>query len=262
MKQQWIRSNAALGIIASIGVLCLGAMSGDEDGINIDATRETIEKWVETRRIISQEGRDWMLGKEILNERIELVQREIQNVRERLSEAEKSITDADRKLAEQVEDRDRLKAAQRSLHESVAALEQRTKALAARLPDAVRERVRLLIDRLPGDAESTTLELPDRYLNVIGILNDLDKFNREIAVTSEVRTLPDGASAEVTTVYLGLGQAYYIGANNAIAGIGTATESGWVWTPANEAAAQIADVIAILQNEQVAAFVQLPIDIQ
>ena len=43
------------------------------------------------------------------------------------------------------------------------------------------------------------------------------------------------------------------------AGIGTATETGWVWKPANHAAKDIAKAIAIFQGEEGAAFVRLPV---
>jgi hypothetical protein len=77
-----------------------------------------------------------------------------------------------------------------------------------------------------------------------------------------VRTLPDGTSAEVTALYLGIGQAFYSGANGKIAGIGTASDQGWVWKQADESAAEIARIIAILNNESVASFVQVPVEIQ
>ena len=92
-------------------------------------------------------------------------------------------------------------------------------------------------------------------------MSNREKYS-EILVTSEVRALPDGSSAEVTAIYLGLGQGYYSGANGSIAGVGTATEEGWEWTPADDAAPEIARVVAILKNEEAAAFVQLPVEIQ
>jgi hypothetical protein len=122
--------------------------------------------------------------------------------------------------------------------------------------------VKPLSQRLPDDANETKLSLAERFQNVVGILNEVDKFNREISVTSEVRTLADGSSVEVTSLYIGIGEAYYVSANGAIAGVGVASEQGWIWKPANEAAPQIADVIAVLKNEKVASFIQLPVEVK
>lgn len=251
-----------LVLTAAVGGVSFGAMSAEDVDVNVDETLAIIEQWVQTRRIISQEERDWVLAEEMLSDRIELVGHEIETVRENIEKAEASITEADRKLAEQRAENEQLEAAQASLRDAVTGLEARTQVLVDRLPVFVQERVRMLSQRLPDNPAETALELPDRFLNVIGILNDLNKFNREITVTRERRDLEDGTSAEVTTVYLGLGQAYYVGAQNMVAGVGTLGEDGWTWAPANDAAQQISDVIAILENEKPAAFVNLPIDVK
>ena len=250
------------GLAWLASLLCCGVMSADTITPEVDQTRATLEKWVETRRIISQEKRDWQLGREMLNERIELFQREIESLRSKIDEAEKSISDADQKRLALIEENEKLKTASAALDEIVVKLEDRTRQLLNRLPDPIRDRVKPLSQRIPDAPQQVKLSLAERFQNVVGILNEVNKFNREISVTSEVRSLPDGTSAEVTTLYIGIGQAFYVSANEKIAGVGTASRDGWVWTPANQAAPQIARAIAILKNEQVAAFVQLPIEIQ
>jgi len=228
---------------------------------SIDQVRGTIEKWVETQGVISKEKQEWALGREMLNERIELVEREIASLREKIGQAEESISDADKKRAELVEENETLKAVGDTLGGIVAHLEARTFALVERLPDPIRERIKPLSQRLPEDPEATELSLAQRFQNVIGILNEVNKFNREITVTSEVRTLADDNVAEVTALYVGLGQAYYTGANGTVAGVGRPAADGWSWEPANKVADQVADAVAILKNEKVAGFVSLAVSV-
>lgn len=228
----------------------------------IEAARATLDKWVETRRTISAERRDWELGRETMTDRIALVQREIEALRAKVAEAEKSIAEADGKRAELVERNDSLQHAAQALVDTLTLQEGRTRALLARLPDPIRERVKPLSQRLPEDATQTKLALAERFQNVVGILNEVGKFNREITATSEVRTLPDGSAAEVTALYVGIGQGYYVSASGKLAGVGTAGPEGWTWTPANGLAADIAAAIAILANERVASFVRLPLEIR
>ena len=146
----------------------------------------------------------------------------------------------------------------------VNALEERVRALLPRLPPPLRDRVKPLSQRLPDPEKSTEikLSLSERFQNIVGILNEVNKFDREITTTSEIRSLPDGSSAEATALYFGIGQAYYASNTGNVAGTGTSSEKGWIWRPANDAAGRIAEAIAILKNEKVAAFVQLPVDIQ
>ena len=255
------RALRGLGVLA-VGVACLTSWR-TQDGVSqdIEATRDALGKWVETRRLISQERRDWQLGREMLDERIELVQREIDSLQERTREAESSIAKADERRAELIEENERLKEASVSLRQGVASLETRMKDLLGRLPDPIRDRVKPLSQRIPDDPETTELSLGERFQNLVGILNEANKFNRDITTTSEVRTLSSGKVAEVTAVYVGLGHAFYVTGDGLSAGVGKGTEEGWAWTSADGSAAAIARAVAILKNEDVAGFVQLPVDV-
>lgn len=260
-----VRNAALIACMAIVGTVALTSARetvADQSADSVKDTREALHKWVTTKRIISQEKRDWALGREMLNERIDLVQREIDQLKGKVAEAEASITDADLKRAEMLEENDRLKSTSFGLLDTAIALEASTKAVLSMAPDPIRERVKPLSQRFPEEGAETKLSLAERYQNVIGVLNELNKFHREITVVSEVRTLANGSSVEVTTMYLGLGQAYYVGGNGTIAGVGAASPEGWVWKPADDKAPEIARAFAIHKNEQVASFVHMPIEIK
>lgn len=255
------RALALLGWVA-LASLCLAAglpEPGRADQAGVEQARATLEKWVEVRRLISQEKRDWALGRETLQDRITLVEREIETLRGRIRTAEQNVADADRRRAELVSDNDALKVAADGLGERLVTLEERTIGLLARLPDPIRDRVRPLSQRLPQPGAQSPLTLAERFGNLVGILNEVDKFNRTITHVSEVRDLGDGTSAEVHALYLGLGQGYYVGIDGLAGGVGTPTEVGWAWSPLNEAAPRIAAAVQVLRNERLAEFVQLPV---
>ena len=251
----------ALRVPALLATACALLTPGLAAQEGIEETRESIEKWVETRRVISQEKRDWALGKELLEERIELVQREITSLRDRIGEAEKSIAEADRKREELIEQNERLSASSDKLAGIVGTLESRTGELLARLPEWIQERVQPLSQRFPEDAAETKLSLGERFQNVIGVLDTVNKLNRQISVTSELHTLADGRTAEVTALYLGVGKGYFVTADGTAAAVGTAAPEGWTWTPANDAAEAVAKAVGIHQDEVGPAFVPLPVRI-
>lgn len=248
-------------------ILCMlsatGASAQEQQApSDLESTRPTLEKWVEARRTISKEKREWTLAREVLNDRIQVVQREIDALKAKIAEAQKSAEEADQKKAELVVENDKAKSIASSLESIVAQLESRTKDLLKRLPEIVTEKVRVLSQRIPEDAATTKAGLAERFQNVVGILNEVNKFHREVVTNSELRVLADGSSAQVTAVYLGIGQGFYSSANGSAAGIGKATPSGWVWTPAAESAAEIARMVSILKNESVASFVRLPMKVE
>jgi hypothetical protein len=261
----WLMRTAAgtalLGALLAAPVAAQEATALPAAVDKVEDTRAMLDKWVETRSVIAKERRDWQLGKEMLQQRIEVIKQEIATLRGKIGDAEKSLGDAEKKHQELIRDNARLKEASSALQGVVGALEARTKTLLKQLPEPIKERTKPLSQQLPDNIADNKLSLGQRFMNVIGILNEVDKFQREITVASEVRQIGDGSTAEVTAIYIGLGQAYYVNNKGTAAGIGTPTADGWVWKPANDAAPRIARAIAILKNEKVAEFVPLPVQI-
>ncbi|MGA1045948.1 MAG: hypothetical protein ACO3ZY_12215, partial [Phycisphaerales bacterium] len=61
---------------------------------SVDEVRSTLERYVETRRILSKERLEFARAKQAILDRIELVEREIDSFRTRISETETSLAAA------------------------------------------------------------------------------------------------------------------------------------------------------------------------
>lgn len=255
-----IRAGTTL-LAAALCLVTVGATTVRQDPARVEDARASLEQWVETRGLISKERNDWAVAKEMLTNRVAVVQAAIDSMRQTIAEAETQITEVDDKRAELVQEEDALKQTSAELESVVTELEGRVKALLPRLPDPLRQRVKVLSQRIPEDPESTEQSLGQRYESVVGVLNFVNKFNREITVTSEMRTLGNGSRAEVTALYLGLGQAFYVSADGKAAGVGRPTAEGWDWQPADESAEAIARAVSVWKNEVGAEFVPVPVRI-
>ncbi len=241
-------------------ILALSSAAACAQAQELDRTKEALSKWVETRKLISEEKQKWELEREILSDRIDLVRTEKDSLTEKIHETQSLITDADKKREDLVKENDALKNASATLVNRIFTLEQEVLVLLETLPEPVQERIRPLSQRLPK-TEKTELSLSERYQNVIGIVNELNKASQEIAVVSEVRTLPDGSTAEGQTLYLGFGCAYWCTNKGDMAQYGHPTSDGWQWEANNDIASNVADAIAILKNEKVAEFIPLPVSV-
>jgi hypothetical protein len=251
----------ALGAgLVALGLPLLAASPPDAAERQVlDAARDALSRWVETKQLISRERQDWQLGREVLGQRVRLVQGEIDTLEEKIAQSREGIAEAETKRRELLEENRSLEQATDELLAAVRKMEGQLKQTVTRLPDPIRERVAPLSERLPDDPETTELSLGQRYQNVIGVLNEINKFNRELTLSSEVRSLPGGKTAEVKTLYIGLGQGYYVTPNGDAAGVGRPGGDGrWEWTAADELAPEITRAIRILQNEEVPAYVPLP----
>lgn len=266
-RLDWYILGRLFSLLLCFSVICVFSsissvsISAEDNAEKIDTTRAALEQWVELQRVISKEKSELALAKEMLQERINLVQREIDSQRSKIKDAEASIAEADQKRTEMIDENEKLKQASASLTETLVNLEESTKGLIKKIPEPIQTRIKPLSQRLPEDGVESKLSISERFQNVVGILNEVDKFNRDISVNSEVHKLPNGTSAEVTALYLGIGQSYYVGSNGSVGGVGWGADDGWRWQPADDAASQINLAIAIMKNEQPASFVLLPIEI-
>jgi len=230
-------------------------------GPTIEETRLTLSKWIETQQIIAKERNDWQQGKEILEGRVELVSKEVSQLKERIAQSEAAVAESNRKRDRLAAENAELKQTGSQLASAVTAMESEVRKLATLAPEGVAAKLAPLLQRIPADPSTTRVSAAERFQNVLGILNELNKANSEIAIAYEVRQMADGSSSEVQVIYVGLAQAYYLSPRGE-AGIGKPSAEGWTWRAAPGEAGGIYTALEIIQGKHPPAFVGLPISIQ
>jgi hypothetical protein len=252
--------------------LCLtaaGASPGDPNlpagqarpAATLEETKLTLGKWIETQQIISKERNDWGQQKEILLGRLELVKNEIATLEAAIARDQASVTESHAKRDELQAENDELEAADAQLREAVALMEVDVRELHRRLPESVQTTLAPLFQRMPTESTTAKVSAPERFQNVLGILDAVNKANNEISVTYEVRTLAGGVPSEVKVIYAGLAQAWYVSAQGE-AGTGQPGPEGWTWEPSAAIAGDVALALEILEGKHTPAFVPLPVTLQ
>jgi hypothetical protein len=254
--------SVGLALAATAGLLSSKAVREEDGSTPVGHARATLGELVETQRLISKERRDWKLSRELLSSQIDVVRAELESLREKIREAEQNIAEADRSRQGLIEQHDALANASDALRHTLGGLELRTRALLERLPEPLLDIVRPLSQRVPAEPETTEQPLAERFLSVVGILKFANKFQRDISVGRELRTLADGSATEVSAMYVGLGQAWYANARGSAAGLGLPGPQGWSWSAMDGAGTEIARAIALQESREPAAFVQLPVRIE
>lgn len=228
----------------------------------VEETRSTLEEWVLTEKTISAEREDWQAEKATMADLIRLLKDEKALLKQSLEEAEAVTTQAEARRGELLEKRVALQQATAALEGHLAQFETALRDLQPKLPGPLLKKVQPLLQRLPKPNQPSSLSVGQRAQNVVGILGEVDKFNREVTLDTQIQQLEDGRSVEVRVLWLGLGAAYY--ADVAGRHTGTLQYTGEGWTP--EARPDLSEAInrAIAQYERSvpAAFVNLPIDIK
>jgi len=230
---------------------------GDQ-AAELATTRNAMDRWVETRRLISSTVSEWAEGRQLLEERIAMLDREILAIADRSKEATEEISKTNQQLEGLREDQEELKSAAVNLSALVGGFEARTLSLLQRLPEPLAQRLKPLSQGIPRPGEDSGVGLARRFQNIIGILDAVNKFQREVTSSTEIRQLADGSSSEVTVLYLGISMAYYASADGKLGCYGIPGEAGWIWQEANQEAPAIARAVAIYANSEKASFVLLP----
>lgn len=240
-------------LLTTLALAALHAAQAQEDA------RQSLEKLLETQRLVSKEENDWLVGRELMQGRVDLLRRESETLRERIEQTNRDRAETEAKLAELRAQNEALKQGAKPLQDDIRKLESRVRGLLPRTPESVRQRVAPLSQRIMVE---TKAGLSERYQNVVGVLNELNKTAREVSVASEIRTLLDGRQVEVTVFYIGLSQAYYLNERSRVAGIGKLGDYGqWAWEEHNDSVDAIAAILGVYRGERPAVYVPIHVAI-
>lgn len=225
---------------------------------SLNETRSTLEKWVETRQLISKANSDWQADKESLEQTVQLYQRELKSIDEQMSKVSTNNTQAAKEMAEATDLQKLSDETLQAVRQYVTQLEVRVRKLTPRLPVPLQDILKSSLARLPADPSNTKMLAAERAQALVGILSELDKFNNSINLFNEKRKNSTGDEVAVQTIYVGLGAAYFVNEAGDFAGVGVPGADGWEWTAKPEIAPSVKEVVKIYRNEKTARFVMLP----
>lgn len=223
----------------------------------IEKTREVISQYVETRQAIARVKNEWKAYQELSNRRIDLYEREIRKLTDTIQEAEEQTTQAERSIAEVRDQIDALRAANSVVAKSLPAMEDKMRELNQYFPKPLQTKVKPLVQQLGKSRQAS-----DGMAVLIGILNEVDKFNAEYNFDTDEKSL-GGETKLVDVIYIGLATAFYADKEGNLGGIGVPAEGGWKWTERNDLAPVIRDAVLYYNGDiKPAMLVDLPVEIQ
>jgi septal ring factor EnvC (AmiA/AmiB activator) len=225
-------------------------------------TRSTLEKWVETRQLISRTRSDWQSDKEMLEQNIQLFERELKSVEEQMRKVDTNNVQVEKERAQAEAGLKSSNASLESARQFAAGFESQIGRLVPQLPAPLQDLLKPSLARMPTNAASTRMPATERLQVIVGVLNELDKFNNSVSIFGEKRKNQKGEEVAVETVYVGLGTAYFVNDAGDFAGAGAPGPDGWEWSIKPELAASVREVIHIYRNERPARFVPLPANIR
>jgi len=241
--------------LAAIGVCMLAApmISGQDTQQRIKDTKQAVSDYVYLRQQIAETKNEWRVYEEVTTRRIEFFQEEIERLQREIAQTENTRSSAQQVIEERRQEIDRLQAANDFVNQSMPALESAVAALGQYFPPPLRNRVAPLMDQL-----GTPRQAAQRMAIVIGVLNEVDRFNADWTdASSQVGT------SLVNVLYMGMAGGFYANSEGTIGGYLVPSEGQWEQVEDNSIAPQVAAAIRFFRGQvRPAELVPLPVQVQ
>ena len=231
---------------------------------SIGDTRTALEKWVEARKQTAALKAEWSQEKETLEAAIGLFESQLEGLKKKIEDVktgEKGNEEIANQIKEQEARTQELDQVDAKLKELLAKLETKLKSVVKSFPAPLANRLKDFTAKIPEDSSDTKATNGQRMQLIAAILKEVDTFNSKITVESETRD-NQGLLVPVTTIYLGMAQAYFSDARGNFAGVGKPGPDGWVWTTDNSLGPEISKAVKIYEKKAPVGYANLPITIQ
>ncbi|MCH2156461.1 MAG: DUF3450 domain-containing protein [Opitutales bacterium] len=252
--QRMNKSIILAGVFAAIAAVPVSAQTV------IDDTRSALSELVQTKKDIAESKSAWESDKQILQATITSLQDELTLLEERIEAAEKERAESDDVRSQLNIRKDELKTQLDSFSGVATSFEQKVRDLIPYLPEPLQRATEKLSDKLPVDGK-TALDAPRRFLLVLGILQEVDKFQTSVQTHKQLLSIDGAEPKEYSVLYYGLAKAFFVDESLTSAGYGVPSAEGWVWTSENGLAIEIDDAVQIAERKKLAEFIYLPISV-
>ena len=152
----------------SLVLFCALIANGSAEEIAI--TQKKIDKWIETRQIISEERASWLGERAMLEASEGILSDELTALNRAVKLLSESSTMADVERENLQAEREEIERSNEMLAVKVRALEVAVQELSARFPTPLLVKITPLLQNIPEDVSRTKKTLGQRLLTVLGVL--------------------------------------------------------------------------------------------
>jgi len=249
------------GLVGIVVCVLIGSQSVFSNPV--DHVQETIQKWIDTNRVIGETRREWASEQELMKQESSLLESEIASLEDKLQQLQR-INEASSEEEELLlSRRERLVVLLERIEERVVELEKRLRRLLPAFPQPLLDRLGPSVATLEvGETRTGHRYTSSRLQAIVAILTEAEKFNLNLTLTYETRLLEGGAERQMRVLYWGLAGAYAVDGSGEQAQIGSPSLDGWQWEDRSEFAEQIRSLIEVNGGGTDAVFSEVPVIVQ
>lgn len=222
--------------------------------------KTVISERIKTQRQIAQSKSQWRADKSTLEFDLSRMKDELKFFKDSIqslqSNESASLIERDQLLSQ----KSALEEIEKVWKERLPRLEKRVLQLAQRFPDPLARKVAPALKRIqPGS--QTTSGFNSRLQAIVAIIGEADQFHSSVQMHNQMIELNGKESYQVTVIYVGLTQAFFVNEKGDLAGYGKPGSSGWTWEAQNKLGSRVQELIRIHQGELAPNWKNMPIEI-
>ncbi|MEM8984100.1 MAG: DUF3450 family protein [Pseudomonadota bacterium] len=256
-----VRFGHAFGFAAALVFLATALpdrrAKADEPWREVD---QLVRQWNSLERQSSTLAAGWREREPLLRLQLELLEQERKSLQEFIDSRRTASDEVDQRRIELAAEQVTFEANQSSLDEALLTAETSLQATLPRMPPPLQQMWR---DELAIAASRDSASASERLQTIVSLLSAAVEFDRRVTVHRTTMPNADGRPVEVRQLYLGLAQGWYLSADRALVGTGSAADDQWRWAAAQPPTTPLADELAaafdMLDNPALAAPVALPV---
>jgi hypothetical protein len=257
------RAAARLAAVLSVFVFVCHAAAGEpvETRADLASLDALVERWMALRTTIAEEKREWEARREHWEAEIALLEREAGTLKTEMDEGDTFALSVETTRAEALARKERMESELRKLRAVLDRAEADLLRWRARIPPGVMASPAAGFDALPvtqKDAEK--LPLTRRAQTVAALYTQIETLQNRLHATRETLDVA-GTRRQVDVLYVGLARAFAVSPANDWAAVGMPTDTAWTWTPAIQDAAAVRRAIDVLNRQEAAQLVALPMQV-
>lgn len=241
----------------------MAASAAGQTNVQVAQLARTIDRWVDTKHLISEEQADWKQDEVLLQDTLRLLEQERRELTEEVEALRDSAQAWSERTADSQAERDKLQQQLDEWERLIRGAEARMRDLVAFFPPPLEENLSALIVNLPQREDTFEGRVGERYLTVLGLLTEAEKFNAQWTLEADERSLPDGSGLRTTTIYWGLAGAWSIDEKGERCFFGSPQASGeWSFSEVPIEASIFRRFVDMAEgNTDEIAFVDMPIEL-
>ena len=227
----------------------------------VKETHQIIEEWIKTKQLISEEKNNWKTEKSALLDLEKALNIEIVELEKKLLQFKKDNIGATKQRIDLNNRKAKVQSSSIDFYEGIQEVEKKIKASIKLLPSPLQDRLSIFYDIIESK-NVKNLNLKKRLDANIGLLQSIHIFHRSVHLERQEFSLADDKPREFKVIYFGLGVAYFVNDSGNVSGIGKPSSNGWIWSRQDELAKEVSTGVAILENQALPRFLELPMAIE